>query len=127
MRRVGHRLDIDLGPAADDDVTVVPPGQLDRVLDTPGHEHAVGGPAGLAGDDDVGAVRQRPPDPLVGDPSHHDRVTGGGGAEVLQVSRNVPRHVLVPADHTVLGDGGDHHHVLVGHTAMGALIPGCGS
>ena len=105
----------------------------------------------IQNDDRLFGAREREhalrPDRLVGRPPHQHRVALRRRPEVLEVLGDAPRDVAPETDHPVAGDGRDHHDPLGGrrtrirllgrtrlvepvettHTAMGALIPGCGS
>jgi hypothetical protein len=99
-------------------------GQLESLLERMGDRHIRGRPVGPAGDDDGGTARQRAADRVVCPASHHQHMAEGEPLEPLQVVAVAPHQFVVPADHPIAGDGRDQDEA---HTAIGALIDGCGS
>ncbi len=96
----------------------------DEWADADGDLGTVGPPGRVAGDDDAAPPGQRTHrfERLA---AHDHGMAHGQPFEPLQVGRQVPGHAAVGADHPVAGDRRDEHHGR--HTAMGALIAGCGS
>ena len=73
---------------------------------------------------DRGAVRQRLADGLEGLAPHDDDLAGGHLLEPLEILGQMPRDAVAGANHPIERHGGDGFEGF--HTAMGALMPGCG-
>jgi len=85
---------------------------------------AGGVPVPLAGDDHGAPTRQRAADRVIRLATHHHGVTHRGGLEMGQVLRQVPGHLATTPDHQIGAHSGKQRDR---HTAIGALMAGCGS
>src|SRR6185312_525923 len=88
------------------------------------HLHAGHVDAGGAREHDGDAARQRAADRFVGLAPHDEVVPHRELLEAREIRGQAPRQAIVDADDAVLGSGDDER---APHTAMGALIAGCGS
>ncbi len=129
---VGQQGVVDLAAAGHHQVTGPGAGQLQRLLDGVGDQHALVAPAEVAGQHDRRPPGQGPADGLEGGAAHEEGVPPGELLELRLLTGEAPRDVGAVADHPVAGVGRHQHDPLVGaqrtgHTAMGALMPGWGS
>ena len=122
IRTERQSLRVDLGAAANEHIAAfrfrMKLGELRYGLDA-------GVRKARAGNDDSGAIGQGSTDGFEGLAAHDDDVAGGHLLEPLEILRQVPGDFVAVADDPVEGHGGDGLEVL--HTAIGALMPGCGS
>ena len=126
---------VECGPVhlrtADDEHLVIAGGGAQGLLERPGQQDPIRQVEVAARQDDAGPPGQRPADRLPGPPAHDDVVAHGQPLEPLQVGGQAPRQATLTADDAVLGDRDDegHSHADVDdrHTAIGALMWGCGS
>lgn len=133
----GHRVDV--LTAEREGLVVTPlPGERERRLEVVGDEHVVvrRREARVAGEDDRDPAGEGTPDRVPGLPAHDEAVAHRQGSHGLLVVGDPPRDLAAPADHPVLGHGrddGELHDLRGGddpdpdQTAIGALMPGCGS
>src|SRR6202035_876412 len=130
-----QRLAVDLRPSGDEDLLPYRFRRLSQGLaDRVGHGDAFGCVPFPAGDDHRRPSRQPAADRLEGLPSHHQGVPEGEALEAPEVGRQPPGEGAAAADDAVLGHGSDERDspaaaASIGsrHTAMGALMAGCGS
>src|SRR5215212_9875842 len=102
-------------------------GLIDRLVHRRKCPYAVATPHPIPGDHKGRPARQRTTDGVIGPPAHDQYVSHGQGLEALPVRRNTPRYVVFGANHAIRRDGGYPDDLGHDQTAIGALMPGCGS
>ena len=118
---------VDLTSASDEDrLRIQQQGLVESLVNRSHSAYALAAPHPVTRDHERRPARQRPAYGVVCLATHDQHVARRQGLESLPVRRNPPRYVVPRADDAVGDDSGDPDD-LRHQTAIGALMPGCGS